>query len=121
MIEPVLVVEARSIVRLGRFQKLWVVGWCVASLAIASTAIQTARLYEAHQNSLELSKLMGQVKMVQDEQRTINSTYIKAWESQQATANLVITWGQYIKDRDDIVTKNKNEKPVNLMTQYSKR
>lgn len=121
MLEPVLVVEARSVVRLGRFQKLWMVGWCVASLALVATAVQTARLYEAHQNAQELSKLMAKVEVVQGEQRAINNTYIQAWQNQQATANLVITWGQYIKDRDDIVAKNKNEKPVNLMTQYSKR
>src|SRR5574338_264954 len=118
MLEPLIIVEARSVVRLGKFQKLWMVGWVVATLALVATGVQSARLYEAHQRDQKLKALIVQVKDVQRDQEAVTASYVKAWENQQATSNLLITWGQYVKDRDDVVKMAKDGRPVNLMTQY---
>lgn len=112
MLEPLIVVEARAITRLGRFQKLWMAGWCVATFALITTGVLATKLYEAHRNAEKLDALVTKVKAVQDDQRTINDTYIQAWKNQQETTDLVVTWGQYIKDRDTIVRSNRQSSAV---------
>lgn len=110
--EPVIIVEARHIVRLGQFEKLWKVGWIVALLAFVATAVQSTRLYEAHQKAKELSTLMAQVKAVQADQTKINETYVQAWNNQQETTNLVVSWAQYIKERQDMSNQNRQNAPA---------
>lgn len=112
MLEPLIVVEARAITRLGRYQKIWMAGWCAATLALVSTGVLATKLYEAHRNAENLEVLIAKVQVVQDEQRAINDTYIQAWKNQQETTDLVVTWGQYIKDRDTIVRSNRQSSAV---------
>ena len=86
--------------------KALVIGWLVATGALVATGVQTARLWEHQKHEAQLQKMIQDVEQIQAEQKAINSSYIKAWENQQQTADLLITWGTYVKERTEMATSN---------------
>lgn len=112
--KELIIVEAEAVVRLGKFQKAWMVGWVVATLALVAVGVQSGRLHEATKQAKTLEAMLDQVRAVQAEQKTVTASYVKAWENQQATANLLVTWGTYVKDRTEIAQQALLGQPPNL-------
>lgn len=101
-----LIVEAKEVLRLQKYRRIWGVGWVLATIALVVTGVQTARLMEHRRQEEKLEILLAHVERVQAEQKEVTSSYTKAWENQQQTADLLITWGTYVKERTEMATNN---------------
>jgi hypothetical protein len=110
-----IIVEAKEVLRLAKFRTLWMLGWMVATAALVVAAIQTVRVLEHDRQVEDLRVLREDIERVQAEQKTINDTYTKAWQNQQQTADLLISWGTYVKERADLGTHNIRNGSLNLV------
>lgn len=110
-----IIVEAQEVLRLAKFRRLWMFGWMVATAALVAAGIQTARVWE-HETQMEaMRQAREDIERVQAEQKTINDSYVKAWQNQQQTADLLISWGTYVKERADLGTHNIRNGSLNLV------
>ena len=101
-----LIVEAKAVLRLQKFRRIWVLGWMVATAALVVVAIQTVRIKEYERQEARISAMLVEVERVQAEQKAINDSYTRAWQNQQQTADLLVTWGTYVKERTEMATNN---------------
>lgn len=104
--DNVLIVKAREVLRLQKFRQIWVVGWMLATAALVVAGIQTTRIWQYQKQEARLAQMLKDVERVQAEQKEVNESYVKAWENQQQTADLLITWGTYVKERTEMATNN---------------
>lgn len=104
--DNVLIVKANEVLRLSKFRRIWVVGWMVATAALVVAAIQTVRIVEYERQERQIAALVAEVERVQAEQKAINDSYVRAWQNQQQTADLLVTWGTYVKERTEMATNN---------------
>ncbi len=110
-----IIVDAREVLRLGRFRKIWLLGWLVATLALVFATVQTLRV-EAHQRTLaDVMSIQMQQRSLQEDQRQINASYLKAWEQQQETAKLLTSWGQFVVEKTDMINQNRKNPPLNFV------
>lgn len=103
-----IIVKAEEILRLGKYRTRWVVGWMVATAALMVATIQTARLYEADRQEARLAELAVQVDEVTQRQQIVADGLLQTLEHQTQTADLLISWGNYVKARMDLATGNLN-------------
>lgn len=101
-----LIVKAKDVLHLNRYRRLWIFGWMVATAALVMGGIQTARLYEHDQEIDRLLALERRMEEVAHEQQMVNENFVKAWEAQNNTAELLVAWGNFVKARTEIVTQN---------------
>ena len=117
--KPIIILSS-TLKRLSRLKGLWLAGWIVASVFGMATTYSLVRMirYQRTYESLtkEVITLRDSVLSIQIEQKTVTESYIKAWENQQQTADLLVTWGTYVKDQTDIKIQNKKIAPINLVS-----
>lgn len=101
-----IIVSAVEHARLQFRAKIWWSGWAAAILLVGAVGYMVGRVSMALEARDELERLLDDVAKVQAEQRIINGSFIKAWENQRETARLVISWADYIKQRDEIILEN---------------
>lgn len=56
----------------------------------------------------DISDARKEIESLQKQQTKVTEALVKAWEDQREGINLVSSWAEYIKDRDDIMVQNKN-------------
>ena len=104
---PIIVSLAENI-RLQHRAKIWWSGWVAALILVGVVGYLSGRVTMALEAQRELEFLISEVAKVQAEQMVVNESYVKAWKNQQDTSKLLISWAQYIKERDEIITENKS-------------
>lgn len=104
--DQLLIVKAREVLRLNRFRYLWVIGWLVATAALVTAGIQTSRLQEVERQQEKMSALTERLESVAHQQQLVNDNFVKAWSNQNQTAELLITWGDYVKARTESAKSN---------------
>lgn len=110
-----IIADAREVLRLGRFRKIWLLGWLVATLAIAFASVQTLRVRERDLVVDELRAVQAEQRDIQEQQKQVTTSFIKVWEQQKVTADLLATWGQFVVDKTDMINKNHTNPPINLV------
>lgn len=113
--DEILIVKARDVLRLNKFRYLWVMGWLVATAALVVATFQIVRVTEYERQLAKVEVLAQELEKVQAEQKVINESYVKAWENQQQTADLLVTWGTFVKERTDLINRNTKNAPINLV------
>lgn len=106
--DDLLIVKAREVLRLDRFRRSWVLGWLVATAALLIAGIQTSRLTEAEHQQEEIRALTAQLDQATERQRLLNESLLTTLEKQNQTADLLISWGSYVKARSDVARINLN-------------
>ena len=104
--DQLLIVKAREALRLSRFRHLWVIGWLVATASLVVAGVQTSRLNEIERQQEQMSALADRLEAVAHQQQLVNDNFVKAWSSQNQTAELLITWGDYVKARTELAKTN---------------
>lgn len=106
--DDLLIVKAKEILVLAKFRRLWILGWMAATAALVVAAIQTSRLLEAEHQQEEIRVLTQQVASVTARQQVVNDSILQTLEQQNQTADLLISWGTYVKARADVSRLNLN-------------
>lgn len=106
MDEQILIVKAKDVLHLNRYRRRWIFGWMVATASLLLAGVQTARVYEHDQEVARLVALENRLDEVAHEQQVVNENFVKAWEAQNNTAELLISWGSFVKERTDLASRN---------------
>lgn len=99
--DDLLIVKAKDVLRMGRFRHLWALGWVVASAFLVVAGIQTARVFEADRRQGEIRELTHLLEAATVRQASVNESLMFTLEKQSQTADLLISWGNYVKARAD--------------------
>lgn len=108
MMDTCQIVSGNELRRLQRHRKLSLLGWIVAGGLALALALAVGELRSMRLTLVEVKKLKAEVIEVQQQQVQVTAAFAKAWENQQATAEALISWGQYSMDRKQIIDMNKN-------------
>jgi len=108
---PIIVsqVEYQLLKRRVRF---WWGGWVAATVLVGMVGYMVGIIVEARRASRDFERLTTKVSMIREEQSIVNETFVRAWEGQQNTSRLMISWGEYIKSHDEIVSENRAGTPM---------
>lgn len=80
--------------------------WGVLLLCSGLTTINIIQNLEIRRARQELIQLTHDITLLQERQELLVDSYIKAWQNQQVTADLLTAWGGYYKERKFITTLN---------------
>ena len=109
-----IIVDAHEVLRLGRFRKVWLLGWLVATVALIAVAVQTVRIEERDLVMEELRAVQAEQLDIQEQQKQVTASFTKAWEQQQETAKLLTVWGQFVVEKTEMINKNRAYPPLNV-------
>ena len=63
----------------------------------------------------DIEKAKEDLVKVQSEQEHLTASFVIAWEVQQQSTRLVVSWAEYLKQRDDLVSLNKKSIPYEFV------
>ena len=114
--DEILIVKAKDVLHLNRYRRRWIFGWLVATAALVLATIQTVRV---HVHDREVDRLVAMEDRLEDvvhQQAQVNDAFVKAWEAQNHTTELLVSWGTFIKDRTDLVNHNNKNQPFSFVS-----
>lgn len=109
---PVIVNESF----LRQLHRRLIIGWIVAVMAIASViALEFMSRRDFRRARLEVAQLQFEMSSITAEQRKVTESFVIAWQNQQSTADLLVSWGGYAKERAGLVKYNSENRPGELV------
>jgi len=93
---------------LYRFRQIWIIGWVAALIAGLVAFWALGQFYGLKVGLKELTELKDQVKEVQAQQEKVTASYVKAWSVQQATADALLSWGEFSIEKKSLIDMNRN-------------
>lgn len=110
--EKHIVVTESALLRGKKYSRLWWSGWAVGVLGLVGGAFMSGQAIAYHRAMNEVAEARRDIQRIRQEQTEATETFIKAWNVQKRSIDLVTSWAQYIKDRDDMIAYNKNNPAV---------
>lgn len=92
--------------------RFWWCGWAAAIALALVVGYQAGRVSMALEGKRDLERLTREVAKVTEDQLVVNDSFVKAWEGQRSQTALLVSWGEYVKSRDEISTENRKGQPV---------
>lgn len=88
------------------FERRWYAGW-IASGVLLLLVIFFGVLAKVRGEALaSLGEARSEIGKLQAEQHVLLENFVKAWQNQQATADALIGYGDYYKERRALVDSN---------------
>lgn len=97
---------ASELALLRKRSKQWLMGWVVAGLMTLIAVFLGAYSVASYHSLLANQARLAEIRDLQDDQRELTEKFALAWRNQQQTADLLITWGEYVKERTKQTTDN---------------
>ena len=107
MIDRPIIVSSIDHGKLETRAKFWWSGWVTSVALVGVVSYMAGRNIESLRSTRELQMLTAEVRNVQVDQKDVNDAFVKAWSHQASTARMLISWAEYVKQRDDIIAENK--------------
>lgn len=60
----------------------------------------------------ELELMRSEATVLQEKQELLSTALVKAWETQQSEVRAVIEAAEYLRQREELVAKNRRERPT---------
>jgi hypothetical protein len=102
------IISGSELKQLLSFKTLFLSGWIVALLMTLALTFAVGEMYSMFKLMPELKEFEMGLIDVQSEQKHLTSTFVKAWKNQQATANILISWGKFIIEKKGIQIYNRD-------------
>lgn len=110
-LEPVVAVP-EALLRRGRFySRFWIAGW-VVGLVSAGFCGGMAVSYD--RSMKRVSEANREIREVHDELAVTTAALAKAWEDQRSSIRLIVSWAEYVKEREDLSKQNRENAPTRL-------
>lgn len=111
--DSLTIVERKYLAKLQKRAGAWKVGWVMALVMLGFACLA---MYGDHQlvkrfNELnkEFKELQEKQKQVDIDQKATTLAFVTAWENQQSGIRLVISWADYIKQREELGNYNRSQ------------
>jgi len=109
---PVIVNESF----LRKLHRQMIVGWILAVAALISTiTLEILSRRSFSQARVEVAKLQTNMSFITAEQRKVTESFVIAWQNQQSTADLLVSWGGYVKERGVLSKYNSENRPAEFV------
>lgn len=112
MLEPVVIVPVSAVRRGKIYRRLWWGGW---ALAIFGGSFGLGQAVAYGRAMEKVAEARQEIEQVRKDQVMTTAAFVKAWEDQRRGIDLVTTWAQYIKDRDDLIRQNRDNPPIPIV------
>jgi hypothetical protein len=109
--EPVAVVPQSALARGQKFRKLWLSGWIFGAATLVLGAFVGGQALAYHRSMNDLTEARQEIERVKADQVKVTTAFVKAWEDQRNGINLVQSWAEFVKNRDEMIAYNKQNKP----------
>lgn len=104
--ESCSIVANSTIQQYKMYQRRWYAGWIVSGLMLV-VSIYLGVLAKMRGDAISsLGAARADIAKLQADQRVLLENFVKAWQNQQATADALISYGEYHKERRALVDSN---------------
>lgn len=109
---PVIVNESF----LRQLHRRMIVGWIVSlAIMVSAAALEIMSRRSFKQARTEIVQLQTEMSLITTEQRKVTESFVVAWQNQQATADLLVTWGSYVRERSALTKFNSENRPAEFV------
>lgn len=101
---------------LRQLHRRMIVGWTVAVLIMAAaSALEILSRRSFKQARVEVAQLQKDMSLITSEQRKVTESFVVAWQNQQSTADLLVSWGGYVRERTALTKYNSENRPAEFI------
>ena len=94
-----------------KYRNLWAVGWL---LAVVGVSFGGGAMVAMGSMVKDLDRASDRVSEIQQEQTEVNAAFLKNWENQQESIDLIISASKFFEQRNEITAFNRDNSPKEI-------